>query len=212
MLLGLATFGSVVGVLGFALSGCGTAEGVSPEASPQQTSAPAPTEQAPSSGPAQWPTDGSSPARLSGDGRYFGYVRAASADPLTISFDVVQFFYGKSVQKAAEEDGAVRPGEPVSNDHYERNSDEKISALKLAGDVGVTAGAPASFLMHYVSRKTAVQCEAEAARDGTMCTQIPLSLATFVAAIKGLDEKYGVPVWLTIRDGLVVRIDEQYFP
>ena len=80
-------------------------------------------------------TKGSSPARLTGDGRYFGYVRAvdATSDPRTIGFDVAQFFFGKNVQEAAEEDGAVRPGEAVSNDHYERNRTRRDPRTLPAG-------------------------------------------------------------------------------
>jgi hypothetical protein len=120
-----------VGSLGFAIAGCGSVQTASPRASYELS--------ATSSEPAAWPTEGSSPARLAGDGRYFGLVRAASEDPPTISFDVAQFFYGKSVQKAAEEDGAVKPGEPVSNDHYERNPDTEARTLKVANDARVTA-------------------------------------------------------------------------
>ena len=39
-----------------------------------------------------------------------------------------------------------------------------------------------------------------------------VSPATFFAAVEELDERYGIPVWVTIRKGNVVRIDEQYFP
>jgi hypothetical protein len=212
VLLGLATFAAAVGVLGFGLSGCGSTTGTSPGASPQETSPPPTAQQTGArGGPATWPTEGSSPARLSGDGRYFGYVRSASADSLTIDFDVMQFFYGKSVQKAAEEDGVVRPGEPVSNDHYARNADKTISTLKLASDVRVTAGWPASFLMGFVTPEQYDKCEPAHQNYGA-CTQVPLNLPVFFKALRGLDRRYGVPAWLTIRDGLVVRIDEQYFP
>ena len=154
---------------------------------------------------------GSSPARLAGDGRYFGYIRAASADPPMIAFDVAQFFFGKSVQKAAEQDGAVAPGEPVSNDHYERNRDSKSEALKLDDDVQVTAAPPASILMSSTSRQARTKCYA-AEQKGKLCTQIPVSLSKFFRAAAKVNPLYGIPVWVTIRDGLVVRIDEQYFP
>ena len=153
---------------------------------------------------------GSSSPRLSGDGRYFGYVRAADAEtrPPTISFDVAQFFFGEDAQKAAEEDGAVAPGEGVSNDHYERDRNREIHVLPLAPDVQVTAAPPASFLMSYVSRKARRKCYANS--EANPC--IPLSLTTFFGAVKELDYRRGIPVWVTIRDGFVVRIDEQYFP
>jgi hypothetical protein len=150
-------------------------------------------------------TEGSSPARLEGDGRYFGYISVAGESPPTIGFDVAQFFYGKSVQKAAEEDGIVKPGEPVSNDHYERNQVKEVRSLKLAPDTRVTAGLILSSLLRYGSAKTRRQCKAVAS--------CPISLSSFFAATKHIEEYTGaelpgIPVWVTIHDGLVTRIDE----
>jgi hypothetical protein len=151
---------------------------------------------------------GSSSPRLSGDGRYFGYVQAADADarPPTISFDVAQFFFGNSVQKAAEEDGAVAPGEPVSNDHYERDRTQEIRVLPLAPDVQVTSAPPGSFLMSHMSHEALSKCD-----PNSQATCI-LSLTGFFGALKELDYRPGIPTWVTTHDGLVVRIDEQYFP
>jgi hypothetical protein len=153
---------------------------------------------------------GSSPARLAGDGRYFGYVRAVDAEsqPPTIRFDVAQFFFGTSVQKAAEQDGAVASGEPVSNDHYERNSDTRAKALTVANDASVTAASPVSRLIPY--GQVQARC-----RPGCAGGTVPASLAEFFAAFERKRDgmtAVGDAVWVTIRDGLVVRIDEQYFP
>jgi hypothetical protein len=152
---------------------------------------------------------GSSSARLAGDGRYFGYVRGAGAEtqPRTISFDVAQFFFGKDVQKAAEEDGAVAPGESVSNDHYERNPEMHAQTLTVANDASMTA-AGVSRLIRY--RQALARC-----RSGCTGGAIPVSRAEFFAAFEKKRDGMtaaGDPVWVTIRDGLVVRIDEQYFP
>jgi hypothetical protein len=155
-------------------------------------------------------TKGSSPARLVGDGRYFGYVRSVDdkSQPPTISFDVAVFFFGKSAQNAAEKDGAVSPGEPVSNDHYERNPDTRANALSIANDASVTAAVPVSRLIPY--REVQARC-----RPGCPEGTVPVSLAEFFASFE--KKRYGMtaagdPVWVTIRDGLAVRIDEQYFP
>jgi hypothetical protein len=151
---------------------------------------------------------GSSPAQLAGDGRYFCYVHAASSDPPNIRFEVAQVFFGRSVQTAAEEDGAVAPGEPVSNDHYERNPDTRTDALIVADDASVTAASPVSRLISY--QQVQARCGSGCA-DGT----VPASLAEFFAAFEKKSDGMtpaGDPVWVTIRDGLVVRIDEQYFP
>ena len=155
-------------------------------------------------------TRGSSPAQLVGDGRYFGYVRSVDGKSQrpTISFDVAQFYFGKNVQKAAEEDGAVAPGEPVSNDHYERNPSARSNPLTVANDASVTAAVPVSRLLPY--GEVQARCRSGCA-DGT----VPASLGEFFAAFENKSDGMtpaGDPVWVTIRDGLVVRIDEQYFP
>jgi hypothetical protein len=155
------------------------------------------------------PKSGSSPAKISGDGRYFGYIRSASAADNTIDFDVAQFFYGESVQKAAEEDGAVQPGEAVPNDHHERNPEQDVETLKLAQDVMLYAAPPASFLMRYVARSERLKCERGASPRA--CTQLPLTREAFFSATREIPEG-GVPAWVTIREDLVERVDEQYFP
>jgi hypothetical protein len=203
-LVALAGLLVLAGSLGVILASRGPDEASSPEAPPTQTS----SNPYPYTNPIK--RKGSSSPRLSGDGRYFGYVRAANADtqPPTISFDVAQFFFGEDAQRAAEEDGAVAPGEAVSNDHYERDGKKEIRVLPLAPNVQVTAAPPASFLMSYVSREARRKCYANSRANPC----IPLSLNAFFHAVRELDYRPGIPMWATIRDGLVVRIDEQYFP
>ena len=196
-----------------ALAACGGDEGSSREASRTTTAMQRPPPPAEESYPYTNPIGrkGSSPPRLAGDGRYFGYVRAADGKARTVSFDIVQFFFGDDVQKAAEEDGAVAPGEPVSNDHYERNREQEVEPLEVAPDAAVTAGWPASFLMSYVPREAHEKCAKGA--SPMPCTAVPLSVDRFFVAVGDLPPKlFGIPVWLTINGGQVVRIDEQYFP
>ena len=186
-----------------ALTACGGDEGGSPEASPTTT--------------AQTETNGGTkgsapPPTISGDGRYFGYVRGAKSEPPMILFDVAQTFSGEAANRAAEEDGAVPPGEAVPNDHYERNPEQDVEQLKLAAGPSVTAAWPAGFLTRYISRGARAKCEKGA---GPMpCTQVPLGLESFFKAIamNDLSADRGIPVWVTIRDGLVESVDEQYFP
>jgi hypothetical protein len=198
---GLLVLGGALGVI---LDGRGSEGALSPGTSPTQTR----SNPYPYTNPIK--RKGSSSPRLSGGGRYFGYVRAADAEtrPPTISFDVARFFFGEDAQKAAEEDWAVAPGEGVSNDHYERDRNREIRVLPLAPDVQVTAAPPASFLMSYVSRDARRRCYANSVANPC----VPLSPTAFFGAVKELDYRPGIPMWVTIRDGLVVRIDEQYFP
>ncbi len=154
---------------------------------------------------------GSSPSELRGDGRYFGYVKGGTADPPTIRFDIAQAFFGAEANRAAAEDGVVQAGEPVPNDHYQRNPDGGTESLSLASGATVTAAWPASFLMQFVSPGERTRCR-EANLESVDCTQIPVSDRVFFEALDELGDRYGVPAWVTIRNGVVTRIDEQYYP
>ena len=129
----------------------------------------------------------------------FGYIRSVStAGPTaTLAFDEAEFLTGEEAQRAAEEDGKVPPGEPVPNDYYVRNPDKSTETLRVAADAEITAR----------------RCHL--CRDGK-----PGNLEDFLAAFMDPSPKtYADPYrgaksqyWLTIEDGAVVAIDEQYVP
>ena len=152
--------------------------------------------------------NGSSPARLAGDGRYFGLLPNGRWQVTTSRRSAstwLSSIFGKSVQNAAEDDGAVAPGEPVSNDHYERNPDARANALTVADDAssdGSSSGQPA----HPVSGTASPLPVRLRGWDRPAEPGRVLRLSRR-AALGG-----GRPVWVTIQDGLVTRIDEQYFP
>ena len=129
---------------------------------------------------------------------HFGYIRSVStAGPATtLAFDEAEFLTGKEAQKAAEEDGAVPPGEPVPNDYYIRNLDKSTETYPISNDAAITA-------------KRCPPC-----RHGK-----PGELEPFLAAFTKTGQTYADPYrgkeslyWLTIEDGRVVAIDEQYVP
>jgi len=129
---------------------------------------------------------------------HFGYIRSVStAGPAaTLAFDEAEWLTGKEAQKAAEEDGAVPPGEPVPNDYYIRNPDKTTQTIPIANDAKITA-------------KRCSLC-----RNGK-----PGELGGFLASFSKGRQTYADPYrgkyslyWLTIEDGLVVAIDEQYVP
>ena len=128
----------------------------------------------------------------------FGFIRSASraAGSVTVAFDEAEWLSGKEAQRAAEEDGEVPPGQPVPNDYYIRNRDTSTRTLEVAAEAKITAR----------------RCEL--CRNGK-----PGNLADFVAAFgktgqsyrddyRGAESQY----WVTIADGRVVAIDEQYRP
>jgi hypothetical protein len=154
------------------LAGCGGKGGGSPEASGTSTQPPA--------------------------AEHFGYIRSVStAGPTaTLAFDEAEWLTGEEAQRAAEEDGAVPPGEPVPNDYYVRNPDKATETLPVAADADITAR----------------RCEL--CRKGK-----PGNVADFLAAFMKTGQTYADPYrgadsqyWLTIEDGTVVAIDEQYTP
>jgi hypothetical protein len=131
-------------------------------------------------------------------GEHFGYIRSVStAGPAaTLAVDEAQFLTGDAAQKAAEEDGVLAPGEPVPNDYYIRNPDKTTRTLRIANDAKITA-------------KRCALC-----RNGR-----PGQLAPFLASFMTGRHTYADPYrgkyslyWLTIRDGEVTAIDEQYVP
>jgi hypothetical protein len=152
----------------------------------KETAAPEPTQTQPA------PPPGPSPAE------HFGYIRSVStAGPAaTLAFDEAQFLTGDAAQTAAEEDGVVAPGEAVPNDYYIRNPDKTTRTLRIANDAKITA-------------KRCPLC-----RNGQ-----PGQLAPFLASLMKRRQTYADPYrgeyslyWLTVTDGEVTAIDEQYVP
>jgi len=131
-------------------------------------------------------------------GEHFGYIRSVSAagPATTLAFDEGEFLKGMEAQQAAEEDGVVEPGEAVPNDYYIRNPDKATKTYPIAND----------------ARITATRCSL--CRNGK-----PGELGPFLASFMERRQTYAQPYrgryglyWLTIEDGRVVAIDEQYVP
>lgn len=144
------------------------------------------------------PTRTSTESEPPSPAEHFGFIRSVStAGPAaTLAFDEAQFLTGKEAQKAAEEDGAVEPGEAVPNDYYIRNPDKTTQTLRIANDARITAN----------------RCNL--CRHGK-----PGELEPFLASFMRQGQTYADPYrgshalyWLTIGSGEVVAIDEQYAP
>ncbi len=165
---------------------------------PATTAAPAtttaPTTTAPTtSAPATTPPDTNTLAARSGctpgtadslpDGEWFGYVAAATADQL--DFDLACWFSGDAAARAAAEDGEESP---PPNDYYVRNANDVIRTLDVSDDAAVrwlpNAGDPST-------EELVVYSDWLADRG---------------------DRGFQPGVWLTIHDGAVAEISEQYVP
>jgi hypothetical protein len=128
----------------------------------------------------------------------FGYIRSVStAGPVaTLAFDEAEFLTGKEAQKAAEQDGAIPPGEPVPNDYYIRNPDKATKTYPIANDAKITA------------KRCSLCRNGKPGEIGPFLASFMKGRQTFADPYRG---KYSL-YWLTIEDGRVVAIDEQYVP
>jgi hypothetical protein len=169
-------------LLSLALVAAGCGGGGAEKAAPEPTH----TSTQPATPPGPSPTE------------HFGYIRSVStAGPAaTLAFDEAEFLTGDAAQKAAEQDGVVAPGETVPNDYYIRNRDQTTQTLRIANDAKITA-------------KRCPLCRH--GRDGELdpfLASFMKGRQTFADPYRG---KYSL-YWLTIRDGEVAAIDEQYAP
>ena len=138
------------------------------------------------------------PAPAPSPAEHFGYIRSVStAGPAaTLAFDEAEFLTGKAAQQAAEDDGAVEPGEAVPNDYYIRNPDKATRTLRIAGDVKITA------------KRCSLCRNGKPGELGPFLAAFMKGRQTFADPYRGKYSQY----WLTIRNGEVVAIDEQYLP
>ena len=129
---------------------------------------------------------------------HFGYIRSVStAGPATtLAFDEAEFLTGKEAQRAAVEDGAVEPGEPVPNDYYIRNPDKSTKTIPIANDAKITA------------TRCPLCRHGRPGELGPFLASFMQGRQTYAEPYRG---KYGL-YWLTIQDGAAVAIDEQYVP
>jgi hypothetical protein len=131
-------------------------------------------------------------------GEQFGYIRSVStAGPVaTLAFDQAEFLTGKEAQEAAEEDGVVEPGEQVPNDYYIRNPDKATKTYPIANDTRITA------------KRCSLCRNGKPGELGPFLASFMQGRKTFADPYRG---KYSL-YWLTIENGRVVAIDEQYVP
>ena len=117
------------------------------------------------------------------DGEWFGYVDKASASE--IGFDLACWFTGDAAALAAAEDGEESP---PPNDYYVRNVNPIVRIIPVSGDATVI------WLPN----------------PGDPTTEEEILYADWVTERDTRDYQPGI--WLTIEEGDVVAIEEQYVP
>ena len=144
--------------------------------------------------------DAAEPAPFPGtsleDGPHFGYVRSVDADARTIEFDLANFLSGEEADRAYQK--VTGDTGPVPNDHFVVNDNPMLRTLTLAPDVRLR-------LLDWN------HC-CETFFDG--------DLSLFAQAIEqqadvtdgGLIYRGQSQWWITIENGFVTEIEEQYSP
>ncbi len=128
------------------------------------------------------------------DGRHFGYLRKVTAkgSQLAVTVDYAQFLTGKEAADAAAAHGDESP---PPNDFYILNDNPKLRTFTLA------SGAAIAVVISDHKWNGADEPR----------TYTPKQFAAMWAdpAYESLRQ---APWWLTVEDGAVTRIDEQYIP
>ena len=133
------------------------------------------------------------------DNKEFGHVRSLvrKGNHYVLRFDPAWFTSGVTANKAAAEDGAVEPGQPVPNDNYVVDESHRLLTYLVPADAHVTV------LVNNPS--------------GILSTPISVSeLAEIVKTGKSsqrkLFESLESGVWLHYRIDTACALDQQYRP
>jgi hypothetical protein len=129
----------------------------------------------------------------------FGHIKSLTrkGDHYELRFDPAWFLSGETANRAAAEDGAVEPGEPVPNDNYVVDEGHRL----------LTYLVPPSAKVRVLTNKS----------NGILST--PVSVTVLAKLVRGesvpgtkLYEPLDSGIWITTDIDQVTRIDQQYRP
>lgn len=128
---------------------------------------------------------------------HFGYVRALvpAGSAFRMRFDPALWLSGETANRAAVEDGIIRPGEAVPNDYYIRNETRELLTYTVPANAAVTVMTNAG---------------------GLRSTRIPV--AELSAIVVGRNPKKrnlygrGLGYWVRVVGDRATRLDQQYQP
>jgi hypothetical protein len=124
------------------------------------------------------------------DGRHAAFLTGLDVEGRTMELDVVQFLMGQEATDAYHEDHPEDPDAPP-NDYYIVNDNPRLRTLAVAADAPITV--------------------LDAIRPVSVSwTDLPARLAG--NPLPGDDRLWYNPFWLTVEDGVIVAIEEQYTP
>jgi hypothetical protein len=122
------------------------------------------------------------------DGRHPVYLKTVDPDRQTITFDLIQFFTGEAATKAAAEDGKESP---PPNDYYIRNVNSRLRTLPVAADAPITVNVLA------------------AQSTGSSTKDVSVTLAKLASYFPNSGT---TPFWITVSQGQVTKIAQQFLP
>jgi hypothetical protein len=146
--------------------------------------------------PSQSPSESTSatPSSVLEDGRHFGYIESIDLETLpgTAVFDLAYFLIGEEANQAAAEDGYSTP---VDNDYYIVNENPRLRTLVVSPDVTIR-------LVDWGHSTGLFSADPRRFQQSFDLDDYPL----------GTYKGRFAPYRLTMNDGVVVTIEEQYLP
>jgi hypothetical protein len=166
------------------LSGCGSGGSSSGggAASPAATTA-APAQPGGAAAPA---TRRQAEAVVLADGRHPVIIKQVNLSEATVTFDLIQMYWGDEATREAAKD---HQESPPPNDYYIRNVNPRLRTMPVAAGARLT-----------VTAQTAGQA------GGNAAGAVPADLPTIAA--KGRNHIF----WATVQGGRIRRLEEQYVP
>jgi hypothetical protein len=172
-------------IASLAVAGCGRSQpdqAPPPADQPAVTATPTPETPAPTSGPtARQPV-------VPPDGRHPVRITTVDPDQRTITFDLIQFYWGDDATREAAKD---HQESPPPNDYYIRNVNPRLRTLPVRSDAPITTNT------------------LTAGHTGSATKDIRLPLWRLAVVLPPTDSP---PFWITVHHGQVVKIAEQYIP
>ena len=136
--------------------------------------------------------------RCQGD-RVFGHIKSLTAvgDHYELQFDPAWFLSGETANRAAAEDGAVQPGEPVPNDNYVVEEGHRLL----------------TFLVRPTAHVTVLVRNGAEGDFGSKS----ISVAELAELVKGekpveLFESLESGIWLRVQIDTACSVEQQYRP
>ena len=131
----------------------------------------------------------------------FAYIVSVDFDAGIVTADFAEFLGGEEAVQAAREDGAIGPDESLPNPYYIRNADPQIQVLALAA---------VPVIMLLATDEDGVYLRS--VDEGTWADLIADPESAHALVGWWLYGGGYLPYWLTLDDGIVVQVSEQYLP